>query len=136
MGSPHKVNHRRPFHGLSRSAIQVSSFLEMAGKLKERLGPLLFQLAPTFKKDVPRLCAFLALLPFERRVAFEFRHPSWFDDEVLGLLCDHRAALCIAGHIAPQPVTSCWASAFALEKSPNTMGGGSPRHILKMDVRP
>jgi uncharacterized protein YecE (DUF72 family) len=42
------------------------------------------------------LRAFLALLPSERRVAFEFRHPSWFDDEVLGLLREHRAALCSA----------------------------------------
>jgi uncharacterized protein YecE (DUF72 family) len=39
---------------------------------------------------------FLALLPSQFRAAFEFRHPSWFDDEVFGLLRDHRAALCVA----------------------------------------
>ena len=72
------------------------SFLDIASKLKQRLGPLLFQLPPTFKKDAPRLHAFLALLLTERRVAFEFRHPSWLDDEVFGLLREHRAALCIA----------------------------------------
>ena len=45
---------------------------------------------------MPRLRAFLALLPLQHRAAFEFRHPSWFDDEVFGLLRDHRAALCVA----------------------------------------
>ena len=74
----------------------LSTLLEVVGMLRERLGPLLFQLPPTAKKDVPRLRAFLALLPAQRRVAFEFRHPSWLDDEVFGLLHDHRAALCVA----------------------------------------
>ena len=51
---------------------------------------------PNLKKDVPRLDAFLALLPPPHRAAFEFRHSSWFDDEVFALLHDHQAALCIA----------------------------------------
>jgi len=74
----------------------VSYLLEVAGALKERLGPLLFQLPPYLRKDAPRLREFLALLPSDRRAAFEFRHQSWFDDEVFGLLRDHRAVLCIA----------------------------------------
>ena len=74
----------------------VSHLLTAAGALSEHQGPVLFQLPPTSTKDMPRLHAFLALLPWQRRVAFEFRHPSWFDDEVLGLLRDHRAALCVA----------------------------------------
>ena len=73
-----------------------SYLLEAAGALKEHLGALLFQLPPNLKKDVPRLSEFLALLPSQRRVAFEFRHQSWFDEEVFGLLRDHQAALCIA----------------------------------------
>jgi len=74
----------------------MSYLLEVAGALKERLGPLLFQLPPYLRKDAPRLREFLALLPSDRRAAFEFRHQSWFDDEVFGLLRDHRAVLCIA----------------------------------------
>ena len=74
----------------------VSYLLKVAGALNERLGPLLFQLPPYLKKDVPRLREFLALLPPDRRAAFEFRHQSWFDDEIFGLLRDHQAALCIA----------------------------------------
>lgn len=81
---------------LKNAADSVSYLLETAGALKERLGALLFQLPPNMKKDVPRLRDFLALLSLERRVAFEFRHQSWFDDEVFGLLSDYRAALCIA----------------------------------------
>src|SRR5262245_45335192 len=74
----------------------VSSLVETASTLKERLGPLLFQLPPNFKKDVPRLRAFLALLKPGCRAAMEFRHASWFDDEVFALLRDHRTALCVA----------------------------------------
>jgi len=81
---------------LKDASDSVSYLLEVAGELKERLGPLLFQLPPNLKKDVPRLRDFLALLPSQRRAAFEFRHQSWFDDEVFGLLRDHQAALCIA----------------------------------------
>jgi uncharacterized protein YecE (DUF72 family) len=90
---PEAITHKKR---LKDAGDSVSTFLEIAGKLKKRLGPLLFQLPPNFMKDAPRLRAFLALLPPERRVAFEFRHPSWFDDEVFGLLRAHRAALCIA----------------------------------------
>jgi uncharacterized protein YecE (DUF72 family) len=88
-----QITHMKP---LKDAADSASYLLEAAGALKERLGPLLFQLPPNLKKDVPRLRDFLALLPSKRRVAFEFRHQSWFDQEVFGLLRDHRAALCIA----------------------------------------
>jgi uncharacterized protein YecE (DUF72 family) len=74
----------------------VANLLEAVARLSRRQGPVLFQLPPTSKKDVPRLRAFLALLPKRRSAALEFRHPSWFDDEVFGLLRDHRAALCVA----------------------------------------
>jgi len=74
----------------------VSYLLKVAGALNDRLGPVLFQLPPYLKKDAPRLGDFLALLPSDRRAAFEFRDQSWFDEEVFGLLRDHQAALCIA----------------------------------------
>jgi len=74
----------------------VSYLFDVAGTLKERLGALLFQLPPSLKKDLPLLRDFLSLLPPGRRAAFQFRHRSWFDDEVLGLLQKNGAALCIA----------------------------------------
>jgi uncharacterized protein YecE (DUF72 family) len=74
----------------------VAYLLKVAGALKERLGPLLFQLPPYLKKDLPRLREFLALLPGDRPSAFEFRHESWLDSEVFELLGEHHVALCIA----------------------------------------
>src|SRR5260370_10006399 len=72
--------HQRITHvkRLKDAGESLASFLEVAGALKERLGSLLFQLPPNFKKDVQRLREFLALLPSKRRAAFEFRHQSWF----------------------------------------------------------
>jgi uncharacterized protein YecE (DUF72 family) len=74
----------------------VAYLLDVAATLQQRLGAQLFQLPPNLKKDVPRLRAFLDLLPMQPRAAFEFRHASWFDDEVFALLRDHQVALCIA----------------------------------------
>jgi len=74
----------------------VSYFLEVSGVLDNRLGALLFQLPPDMKKDLPRLREFLSLLPAQSHAALEFRHPSWFDEEVFNLLHDHHIALCNA----------------------------------------
>jgi uncharacterized protein YecE (DUF72 family) len=63
--------------------------------LGTRRGPVLFQLPPNLKKDLPRLEAFLALLPPGHGAAFEFRNPEWFDDEVYALLRAAGAALCL-----------------------------------------
>jgi uncharacterized protein YecE (DUF72 family) len=88
-----RITHMRR---LKNAGDSVSYLMDVAGVLKKRLGPILFQLPPDMKKDAPRLRDFLASLPAQRRAAFEFRHQSWFDDEVFGLLHDHQAALCIA----------------------------------------
>lgn len=91
--APQEITHVKR---LKEAGDLVSSLLEVSQTLGERLGPFLFQMPPNFKKDGPRLREFLALLPTGCRAAFEFRHASWFDDEVCGLLRDHRAALCVA----------------------------------------
>ena len=64
--------------------------------LGERLGPILFQLPPYLRADVERLRDFLAIVPENVRAAFEFRHESWFVDEVYEALADHGAALVAA----------------------------------------
>ena len=61
----------------------------------EKLGPVLWQLPPTFRRDDRRLVETLALLP-QGRHAFEFRHPSWFDPVVIELLRAHDVALVVA----------------------------------------
>ena len=74
----------------------LSYLINTATVLGKKLGPLLFQLPPNMKKDLSRLEIFLALLPDGRRTALEFRHDSWFDDEVYQALRASNAALCIA----------------------------------------
>jgi uncharacterized protein YecE (DUF72 family) len=74
----------------------TAHFLKVAATLGPRLGPILFQLPPFLRKDAAVLRDFLALLPSGVQAAFEFRHPSWFDDEVSTLLADKGAAL-VAG---------------------------------------
>ena len=80
--------------------------------LGSRLGPLLFQLPPNFKKDVPRLRSFFDEMPERRRMAIEFRHASWFDDEVYETLRAQRAALCVADTgeepVVPLVATTDW----------------------------
>jgi len=61
-----------------------------------RLGPVLFQLPPNFKADVPLLTAFVEKLPGDIRCAFEFRNASWLTDDVYRLLEKHTVALCLA----------------------------------------
>ncbi|TMH34304.1 MAG: DUF72 domain-containing protein [Betaproteobacteria bacterium] len=80
--------------------------------LGEKRGPVLFQLPPFLKKDVARLSEFLYLLPEGHRAAFEFRHDSWFDDEVYAALKAASASLCLSEREdnAPPPLveTAPW----------------------------
>jgi uncharacterized protein YecE (DUF72 family) len=91
--APMQITHRRRLNDAGEA---VAQWFEVAGVLKERLGPMLFQLPPNLAKDVSRLRDFLALLPSGGRAAFEFRHPSWFDDAIFAVLRDHGVALCLA----------------------------------------
>src|SRR5262249_54306318 len=88
--APRQITHRKR---LKEADALVAQFLAVAETLAKHQGPLFFQLPPTMKKDMLRLRAFLALLPLQRRAAIEFRHASWFDDEVFGLLRTSRRAL-------------------------------------------
>jgi uncharacterized protein YecE (DUF72 family) len=74
------------------------AFLESLNPLRDagRLGPVLFQLPPSLKKDLDRLSRFCKLLPRGIQSAFEFRNATWFDEEVYGVLRDCNVALCIA----------------------------------------
>ncbi|HET9046314.1 MAG TPA: DUF72 domain-containing protein [Casimicrobiaceae bacterium] len=64
--------------------------------LGDKRGPVLFQLPPNLKKDLPRLQAFLAVLPPDHRAAFEFRNDTWFDDDVYAALKAAGASLCFS----------------------------------------
>jgi uncharacterized protein YecE (DUF72 family) len=89
-------------------------FLRAINPLGQRLGPTLFQLPPTFKKDLARLEGFLDKLPKRWPSAIEFRHPSWFDDQVCDLLRSRGVALVAVdedeaeGPGSPLVVTASW----------------------------
>ncbi len=89
--APRKITHIKP---LREKGDEVAFLFETAATLGERLGAVLFQLPPYLHKDIGLLSGFVSLLPSPSRVAFEFRHVSWFDEEVYGLLRDKGLALC------------------------------------------
>jgi len=80
--------------------------------LGAKRGPVLFQLPPAMKKDLARLSGFLGLLPEGHGAAFEFRHESWFADDVFDALKAAGAALCVSERedSAPPPLveTAPW----------------------------
>jgi uncharacterized protein YecE (DUF72 family) len=75
---------------------RVRQFLETSASLGPKLGALLFQLPPNFKKDLDVFDAFLDTFPPRVCAAFEFRHPSWLDEEVYARLRARNLALCVA----------------------------------------
>jgi uncharacterized protein YecE (DUF72 family) len=83
---------------LRAAAKLTSDFLASLEPLRKagKLGPVLFQLPPNFKCDIARLDEFLEHLPRDVRAAIEFRHPSWFTDEVYERLGRVNVALCQA----------------------------------------
>jgi uncharacterized protein YecE (DUF72 family) len=91
--APEAITHRKRLKGAED---ETARLLRTAEKLNGRRGPLLFQLPPNFKKDVARLDEFLGLLSKNDRPAFEFRHASWFDEDVFECLRKHSCALCVA----------------------------------------
>jgi uncharacterized protein YecE (DUF72 family) len=88
-----RITHFKRLNGV---ADETNYLLETAAALEDRLGPILFQLPPNMKKDLPRLEAFLKTLPPRTTAAWEFRHPTWLEDDVLELLSQHQQALCIS----------------------------------------
>lgn len=87
----------------------INEFLGRAEHLKEKLGPILFQLPPKWNMNEQRLADFLKLLPKNHRFTFEFRNSSWYDDSVYTLLKKANCAFCIyelAGHQSPLMTTA------------------------------
>ncbi len=97
---------------LRDTGAEVEYLFRVAAALATKLGAILFQLPPNLRKDLARLNNFLSLLPRGGPIAFEFRHPSWFDEEVFACLRERNCALCLAdtddteiAHLTP---TATW----------------------------
>lgn len=92
-----KASQRITHHARLRDVDELMGYLlRVTNALGDRRGPTLFQLPPNMKKDLDRLTAFLTLIPRRWRAAMEFRHPSWFEDDVFEALRAHEVALVIA----------------------------------------
>jgi uncharacterized protein YecE (DUF72 family) len=91
--APRRITHDRRLRDVDEP---LRFFLDTARTLGPKLGPILFQLPPNFKKDLSRLEDLLAQLPADLRYAFEFRHASWHADDLYAQLERRNAALCIA----------------------------------------
>jgi uncharacterized protein YecE (DUF72 family) len=88
----------------------VERFFRHARHLGPKLGPVLIQLPPTLKVDAVNLDETLSAIPDDVRVAVEFRHDSWWTDEIEGVLTKHGAALCMADR-GERPATAQWRTA-------------------------
>src|SRR3972149_2793015 len=80
-----------------RDVAEETAYLyQTAFSLGPHMGIVLFQMPPNFQKDLPRLQTFLDLIPPGRGAALEFRHSSWFEDDVYQSLRAHHCALCLS----------------------------------------
>jgi uncharacterized protein YecE (DUF72 family) len=107
--APRRITHDAK---LQRCEDLLQAFCGTSRTLGPKLAVLLFQLPPTFKKDVDVLRAFIDLLPEGTRAAFEFRHVSWHDPAVIDTLRSRNIALCIADSdkmTTPREVTADYA---------------------------
>jgi uncharacterized protein YecE (DUF72 family) len=84
------------FRRLVNAEEQIDDFIHLAALLGKRQGPLLFQLPPNFKKDLPRLEAFFEHVAGRAAIVLQLQHESWFDDDVYACLRKYKAALCAA----------------------------------------
>jgi len=107
---------RRITHQARLKADEVADSVDFLyrnlASLGAKRGPVLFQLPPFMKKDVPRLSQFVRLLPEGHNAAFEFRNGTWFTDDVYDVLKAAGAALCVSEREdnAPPPLveTAPW----------------------------
>ena len=107
--APGRITHEKRLKEIGED---LGYLFKTGSVLGSKLGPILFQLPPSLKQDIPRLQDFLSAVPENARVAVEFRHSSWFTDEVYKVLQSSGASLCLAdtddGGATPLVETSSW----------------------------
>ena len=121
--APQRITH---FKRLQECADDVAQFVAALEPVRQagKLGLLLFQLPPNFTADAERLNCFLTSPAFGTPnapvIAFEFRHESWFTDEIYVILRQHNAALCIAESddlLTPEVHTATDSTCYRLRRS-------------------
>ena len=91
--APQKITHVKR---LKEADEEVKYLFGAENSLGRNKGAVLFQLPPSLRKNLLTLQSFLSIVPTDRPIAFEFRHPSWFDEEVFACLRERNCALCLA----------------------------------------
>ena len=131
--APEGITHSKRLKDCGAELKRLCAALEPVANAK-RLGLILFQLPPNFKADIERLDAFLkdAVAEGELRFAFEFRHPSWFEDRCYAILKQHHVALCVAetDDLKTPDVTTANFACFRFRRSSYTPS--DLRHISNM----
>lgn len=135
--APQRITHIRRLASCDSDLAYFVSVLE-AVRQAGRLGLLLFQLPPNMKADATKLRSFLELpalsSPGAPPIAFEFRHETWFAEEIYSILREHNAALCVAesdGLVTPEVHTATTHTSFRLRRS----GAYSPAEIADFAAR-
>lgn len=118
------ITHWKRLSEATASSIELMvTRLEM---LQSKAGPVLFQLPANFKANRERLASFLRMLPGGYAYAFEFRHPSWYEEPILDLLRAEDAALCLSDHCdAPSPVLATARHVYIRAHGPGGRYSGS-----------
>ncbi len=130
-----RITHRRR---LQDAEEEVRYLVETSEALGEQRGPFLLQLPPYLRKDAERLKTFLGYWPAAARAAFEFRHPSWFDEEIATVLRDAGAALCVAdsddteGAVEP-PIQSTASFGYLRLRRPDYQDDDLRRWVARID---
>ena len=91
--APQSITH---FRRLNNAGAQTQLMLETVAALEDHLGAVFFRLPENMKKDLKRLETFLKELPADTPTVFDFRHPTWFDDEVVALLRSQNRVFCVS----------------------------------------
>ncbi len=111
----------------------LDNILLRAKELKEKLGPVLFQLPPKWTANPQRLEDFLRVLPRRQQYAFEFREHSWHTPRVYDILARHNAAFCIfelSGFQSPEPITADF-TYIRLHGPGGAYQGSYPKPVLR-----
>jgi uncharacterized protein YecE (DUF72 family) len=91
--APQSITH---FRRLNNAGPQTQLMLKTIAAFEDRLGAVIFRLPENMKNDLKRLEMFLKELPADTPAVFDFRHPSWFDDEVVDLLRSQKRVFCVS----------------------------------------
>lgn len=100
------ITHQKRLNDCQES---LDFFYKSIQKLQPKVGPILFQLPPSFQINKERLEEFICMLKTDYQYTFEFRHKTWFTDDIYTLLSKHKIALCITdlnGKLSPEEVTA------------------------------